>query len=179
MRGRFGKLCDHDRGTRVDGRHALGHYGGRAPARWRHRAFEVAQEALADQDQGDHGAIAKWLEAVVKVLTAKDRDDRDHGAPERASDKAPGPERKTARRPKSHLAQLLFSPGNDQSRHHTHHKYAVFDRATVVTGSYNWTRSAAKHNWEQIAVANDPKHVRQFTDGFTEIRNDLAPRGSR
>ena len=36
----------------------------------------------------------------------------------------------------------------DQTEHHMHHKYAVFDQKTTLTGSYNWTRSAAKHNDE-------------------------------
>jgi phosphatidylserine/phosphatidylglycerophosphate/cardiolipin synthase-like enzyme len=54
----------------------------------------------------------------------------------------------------------------DRTEHHMHHKFAVFDGHTVATGSYNWTRSAATHNRENVAVTNDPKLVRAYAEGF-------------
>ena len=57
----------------------------------------------------------------------------------------------------------------DRSEHHFHHKFAVFDRARVVTGSYNWTRGAAEHNRENFLIAEDPALVRGFSEAFDAI----------
>lgn len=57
----------------------------------------------------------------------------------------------------------------DRSEHHMHHKYALFDKTTLVTGSYNWTRSAARHNQENIIVSDDPRLVKRFQASFDEF----------
>ncbi len=57
----------------------------------------------------------------------------------------------------------------DQSDHHMHHKFAIFDSAVVVTGSYNWTRSAAQHNRENILVTDDERLVRPYRRVFDEM----------
>ena len=62
----------------------------------------------------------------------------------------------------------------DQSEHHMHHKYAVFDSKILVTGSYNWTRSAAEHNRENVVVTDDPRLVKKFIEGFESIWSDLG-----
>ncbi|MEM9194651.1 MAG: phospholipase D-like domain-containing protein [Myxococcota bacterium] len=61
----------------------------------------------------------------------------------------------------------------DQSEHHMHHKFALFDQRVVLTGSYNWTRSAQKHNRENIAVSEDPKLIRGYHQGFETLWTDL------
>ncbi len=63
----------------------------------------------------------------------------------------------------------------DQSEHHMHHKYAVFDRAIVVTGSYNWTRSAARYNRENVVISDDPRIVSAYNTSFDETWKDLQP----
>ncbi|MCH8828486.1 MAG: hypothetical protein IID45_02800, partial [Planctomycetes bacterium] len=40
----------------------------------------------------------------------------------------------------------------DRTRYHMHHKFALFDGAKLLTGSYNWTRSAASNNEENFIV---------------------------
>lgn len=57
----------------------------------------------------------------------------------------------------------------DGSEAHMHHKFAVFDRRTLVTGSYNWTRSAAEYNRENIIVSDDPRLVSPFLDSFESL----------
>jgi cardiolipin hydrolase len=58
---------------------------------------------------------------------------------------------------------------------HMHHKFAVFDRKTLLSGSYNWTRSAANHNHENIIVTQDARLAGTFVRAFEEIWNELAP----
>ena len=62
----------------------------------------------------------------------------------------------------------------DQSPHHMHHKFAVFDRRTIVNGSYNWTRSAAEHNRENIVFSDDPAIVGPFQKMFDSLWDELA-----
>ncbi|WP_428266777.1 phospholipase D-like domain-containing protein [Haliangium sp.] len=52
---------------------------------------------------------------------------------------------------------------------HMHHKFAVFDRARVVCGSYNWTRAAAGDNHEDLVVSDDPGLVAGFRDEFERL----------
>ena len=54
----------------------------------------------------------------------------------------------------------------DRSENHMHHKFAVFDDLVTVTGSYNWTRSAADLNVENFVVARDPRLARAFLVEF-------------
>jgi len=50
-----------------------------------------------------------------------------------------------------------------------HHKYAVFDGKIVVTGSYNWTRSAYEFNEENIVVSDNPRLVERFAAEFERL----------
>ena len=63
----------------------------------------------------------------------------------------------------------------DMSEHHMHHKYAIFDKFTLLTGSYNWTRSAAQYNQENVIVSDDPKLVAPFLQKFDEFWDSLGP----
>ena len=64
----------------------------------------------------------------------------------------------------------------DQTDHHMHHKFAIFDRRVVITGSYNWTRSAAEHNQENILVTDDPRFVGPYRGMFERFWERIAPR---
>lgn len=57
----------------------------------------------------------------------------------------------------------------DNSEHHMHHKFAIFDRTYLVTGSYNWTRSAASYNEENIVVSDDRRLVSAFSGTFEKL----------
>lgn len=52
---------------------------------------------------------------------------------------------------------------------HMHHKFAVFDHRRVVSGSYNWTRSAAAENHENILVTDDPVLAEHFLAEFERL----------
>ena len=44
-----------------------------------------------------------------------------------------------------------------------HHKFAVIDNKTVVTGSFNWSPSAAHTNDETLLVIHSPQLAKHFT----------------
>ncbi|WP_255988080.1 phospholipase D-like domain-containing protein [Chitinolyticbacter albus] len=54
----------------------------------------------------------------------------------------------------------------DRSSAHMHHKFAVIDGRWLINGSYNWTRSAATTNEENLVVCNDPGLVHAFQGCF-------------
>ncbi|WP_227816198.1 phospholipase D-like domain-containing protein [Nitrogeniibacter aestuarii] len=57
----------------------------------------------------------------------------------------------------------------DRSPAHMHHKFALYDRAVLHTGSFNWTRSASSDNEENLLQTGDPVAVRAFTDRFESL----------
>lgn len=50
-----------------------------------------------------------------------------------------------------------------------HHKFAIFDDRLVATGSYNWTQSAERANYENLILLDDPKVVARFTEEFQRL----------
>lgn len=54
----------------------------------------------------------------------------------------------------------------DRTQYHMHHKFAVFDGEKLLTGSYNWTRSAASNNEENFIITGDGRFIRRFADVF-------------
>lgn len=61
----------------------------------------------------------------------------------------------------------------DQSAAHMHHKFALFDQRWLLNGSYNWTRSAAAENEENLVLSNDPALLRQFGTAFDALWSQL------
>ncbi|MSP25418.1 MAG: endonuclease [Myxococcales bacterium] len=62
----------------------------------------------------------------------------------------------------------------DRSEHHMHHKFALFDRAMLVTGSYNWTRAATSSNHENIIVTDEPRLAKPFATLFERLWDELG-----
>ncbi len=62
----------------------------------------------------------------------------------------------------------------DRSAAHMHHKFAIVDGRTLLNGSYNWTRSAAEHNEENLVVTNDAMLVAPFRDAFEHLWGQLG-----
>lgn len=57
----------------------------------------------------------------------------------------------------------------DNTDHHMHHKFALFDDAVLLTGSYNWTRSAALNNEENFVISDDRRLIKAFTNEFNSL----------
>jgi cardiolipin hydrolase len=62
----------------------------------------------------------------------------------------------------------------DRSPFHMHHKFAILDGATLLTGSYNWTRGAARDNEENLIVTDEPRFVSPFSATFARLWAKLA-----
>ena len=61
----------------------------------------------------------------------------------------------------------------DRSEYHMHHKYAIFDNTQLLTGSYNWTRSAAKYNEENFIITSESALVNAFRNEFAKLWDQL------
>ena len=63
----------------------------------------------------------------------------------------------------------------DETDKHMHHKFMIIDNKRVLTGSYNWTVSAAEKNEENIIILNDIQTVNRFSDEFNKLWNVFSP----
>lgn len=61
-----------------------------------------------------------------------------------------------------------------------HHKFAVIDHQTVITGSHNWSDAANNGNDETLLVIKNPTiaahYVREFNQLYTDIKPGLPPK---
>ena len=73
-----------------------------------------------------------------------------------------------------HLRRFGINCRFDRTDAHMHHKFALADNDLLLTGSYNWTRSAATENDENIIVTNNRKLVNSFQSKFDELWNRLG-----
>ena len=64
----------------------------------------------------------------------------------------------------------------DASSDHMHHKFAIFDRQQVVTGSYNWTRGASSGNQENLLVTGDRRLLTAYSEEFERLWAKFAVR---
>ena len=56
-----------------------------------------------------------------------------------------------------------------------HNKFALFDKARVVTGSYNWTPGAEYSNYENALLTDDPKTVKAYAEEFETLWQRAEP----
>ena len=63
----------------------------------------------------------------------------------------------------------------DNTSNHMHHKFMIVDDQVLVNGSYNWTRSAANYNQENIIVSREKELIRLFNTEFDKLWNDMVP----
>jgi phosphatidylserine/phosphatidylglycerophosphate/cardiolipin synthase-like enzyme len=61
---------------------------------------------------------------------------------------------------------LLPKGESDPSDPQFHHKFAVIDGRTVLTGSFNWTVMADERNHENLVVIRDSSAAAAFTEAF-------------
>ncbi len=61
----------------------------------------------------------------------------------------------------------------DYTRNHMHHKFAVIDKEYLITGSYNWTRSAANYNHENLLLTSEKDVVKQYLREFEKLWEEM------
>lgn len=54
----------------------------------------------------------------------------------------------------------------DRTEAHMHHKFGILDGETLINGSYNWTRSAAHDNQENLVIQKEATLVKAFDEAF-------------
>jgi len=64
------------------------------------------------------------------------------------------------------LAAVGIAVRIDRTPVHMHHKFAILDDRTLLNGSYNWTRSAALENHENLVFHTDPTLISSFAGEF-------------
>jgi len=58
---------------------------------------------------------------------------------------------------------------DDEKKFHMHHKFAILDNCVVVTGSFNWTDQAVKHNQENILFIHNDGLAKQYCDEYEHL----------
>lgn len=115
-----------------------------------HSVIHICVFTISDDQITDELIHAHQRKVTVKVLT----DD------EKCFDLGSDIER---------IRQAGIAVQTDHSPAHMHHKFAIFDQKKVLTGSYNWTRSAASANFENIVLLEDIHTVRAFEKEFDRL----------
>jgi mitochondrial cardiolipin hydrolase len=53
-----------------------------------------------------------------------------------------------------------------------HHKFAILDDATVLTGSYNWTVESEKENFDHLLVVRGAEQTEPYRQEFEALWKD-------
>lgn len=61
----------------------------------------------------------------------------------------------------------------DSTPNHMHHKFMIVDDRSLITGSYNWTRSAARFNNENLLLTQEVGVVKSFLKEFERLWNEM------
>jgi phosphatidylserine/phosphatidylglycerophosphate/cardiolipin synthase-like enzyme len=72
------------------------------------------------------------------------------------------------------LAKAGIAVKMDSTPNHMHHKFMVVDDRSLLTGSYNWTRSAARYNHENIVLIHESCVVRSFLKEFERLWKEMS-----
>ncbi len=56
-----------------------------------------------------------------------------------------------------------------------HHKFAIFDRTTVILGSHNWTKAGNHKNDETLMVIENPTIAAHYQREFDRLSKDAIP----
>jgi mitochondrial cardiolipin hydrolase len=69
----------------------------------------------------------------------------------------------------NYLSALGIPIKTDTTPNHMHHKFMVVDDRALLTGSYNWTRSAALYNHENVLFTTEGRVIRSYLKEFSQL----------
>lgn len=72
-----------------------------------------------------------------------------------------------------HLHSLGVPVKIDNTSNHMHHKFAIRDKKELLTGSFNWTRSATLYNHENFIITDDNTLVSDFLHEFENLWTEM------
>ena len=61
----------------------------------------------------------------------------------------------------------------DHSHYHMHNKFGIIDNRIAITGSFNWTYTATKHNQENLLATSNFDIVEQYNSEFERLWNEM------
>lgn len=61
----------------------------------------------------------------------------------------------------------------DHSHYHMHNKFGIIDNRIAITGSFNWTYTATKHNQENLLATSKYDIVKQYHEEFDRLWNEM------
>ncbi len=73
------------------------------------------------------------------------------------------------------MSQAGINIRTDDCPHHMHHKFAILDKKILITGSYNWTRSASRYNYENFIVSWEPTLTERYFREFENLWGQMIP----
>lgn len=71
------------------------------------------------------------------------------------------------------LAKVGIPIKIDHSRYHMHNKFGIIDGRIAITGSFNWTYTATKHNQENLLATSKYEIVKQYNEEFERLWIEL------
>ncbi|HTU02367.1 MAG TPA: phospholipase D-like domain-containing protein [Candidatus Sulfotelmatobacter sp.] len=128
----------------------------------RQRLVRAIQESNTTIDVAVYNFTA--IELAHALVAARDRGVRVRVLLDRERLEDLGPTLQLLQRKKMPLRALGVPPDRLM-----HHKFAVFDGRLLATGSYNWTNSAERVNYENLVVLTDPGIVERFEKEFRRL----------
>ncbi len=81
----------------------------------------------------------------------------------------------------SHTTQKILSDGRipfrvlygrQGPRSKMHHKFAILDGHTALTGSYNWTLESEEQNYENLIILREPAQLETYRQEFEALWSD-------
>lgn len=119
------------------------------------RRAEICVFTLSDDRISDEVLAAHRRGVAIRLLT-DNRKEFDHGSDI------------------GRLRDAGVAVAVDRTEAHMHHKFAIFDGEWLLSGSYNWTRSACELNEENIIQSNDAALLKQFSEHFERLWTQFA-----
>lgn len=68
-----------------------------------------------------------------------------------------------------HSIPFRLLAGRQGSGTKMHHKFAILDHRTILTGSYNWTVESEEQNFENLVILREPAAIAAYQHEFEDL----------